>query len=492
VPSDLAGSDPEPSSRGVLARLVDPLRYRPGIALGELTYGERKRSMRKVIVAWCFGTIFFTGITSAPLVGMFRRLGASVFLIGLLAAIPAAMMMLQPLSSWLVMRTGSRKRFFLRVSYPGRLAWIPVVLIGWLFPPSGATIAAMFLLVLVSRFCTEVTSPAWFSWVSDIVPEDERGAFWASRQVWGTVFGALATVCLSWYLGSSPPFERFVVFFCLMAVFGWLDVFIHRGVIGVRIDVPPEQPRIWRMMEEPLRDPRFRPLLIFTLFFSFAHQLGGGMFQLLLLEEIHLSYLEIALYTSGLLGVLTIASSGMWGRLMDNLEEGERIVFYLGAVLVALIAVPWTMIGPRQHVPIALNIAVSGIGWAGYQIALTGLIIAYSPAASRVTYVAVQAAVSGIGYMVGSVVSGALAEAFVGLHGEWGPFKFSPLRILYHVSAAGRLLCLLLLPMIREPSSRPVGVYVRRLLSYNPFDPETWIYVRQKLGPREREGEGDG
>ncbi|HNZ38109.1 MAG TPA: hypothetical protein PKN69_01130, partial [Candidatus Latescibacteria bacterium] len=65
----------------------------------------------------------------------------------------------------------------------------------------------------------------------------------------------------------------------------------------------------------------------------------------------------------------------------------------------------------------------------------------------------------------------------------WGPFILTPLRTLYLISFSGRILALLLLPLIREPASVPLGVYVRQLLSMNPFDRDTYVYIKRKFSP---------
>jgi len=445
--------------------------------------------MRKVTLAWCSGAIFFSAVTSAALVGMFRRLGASTFTIGVLSAIPPAVMLIEPLSSYFVRRATWRKRFFLSTAYPGRIVWIPLVMVGWLLPESRLAIPIMLALVVVYRLSQDISSPAWFAWIMEIVPADERGRFWGSRQSWGTLSGTVAAVLLGRYLGTSPPFEKFVVFFTIAAVCGWLDIFIHRGVHGVAVTpMPPEeQPSLRDVLTQPLRDPRFRPLVIFTFCFALAGQLGGAMFQILLLEEIHLSYFEISLFLSGVVGGLVVVSSRVWGRLMDNLHEGERLVFYACTTLMGLVAFSWSMVPTRAHVPIALVFVVAGIATAGYQISNMNLVIAYSPPEARASYMAVNIAMGGLGSMIGSMISGAAAQAFAGMSAAWGPFILTPVRTLYLVAGTAQILCLPLLVRIRQPDSRPVRRYIGQLFSLNPFDRRTWGYVRRKLGAATRQ-----
>ena len=487
----------EPSSvarPGVISRFAGFFRYTPTLPPEEITYAERKRSMRKVIMAWCFGTVFIDGIGGTPAVGLFRLLGATPAWIGVLAALGSFATLIQPVSSYIIARTGSRKRYFLGVSYPGRLAWLPIVALAFVLPHGRlSTILIMFVFVLISRVSLALSHPAWFSWVSELSPENELGEFWGARQMWGRISGMVALVALNYYLGAEPTLVQFAVFFSILTVFGWLDIFIHRGVTGVKMDMSREErPAFMQMISEPLGDPRFRPLLMFSIFFAFANQLGGGMLHLMFLEEYQLSFFEISLYIPGLLGITWIVGSRLWGRLVDNIREGDRLVFFVCSAGVATHILIFPLIEARQHSLIALTIILGGLSWSGYLVSTTALMIGLSPTHSRPRYVATHMLFFGIGNMAGAVLAGQLAEAFAGISYVLGPFHLTQFRGLYFLSAILRVCCLALLPMIRQPDSRPIGVFARHIFSLNPFQRGTWVYVRRKLtSPVRRESDDE-
>jgi MFS family permease len=455
-------------------------RYTPTVHGNELPDDERRRSLRKVILAWCLGIVFFDGVAGAPMVGMFRSLGASPLWIGLLAALPPVATLVQPLSSYIIARTGSRKRLFLWSAYPGRLMWIPIVLLGYFLPSSGLTIGLLFFLVLVTKLSDSLSGPAWMSWISDLVRENELGRFWGTRQMWASLFSITGAMSLGYYLGTAPPYYKFIIFFTFITLLGWLDVFIHRAVWGVRLEVSPTPPSLRELVKVPLSDPSFRPLALFFGLFSFAVLVGGAMFPLLLIEEFKLSYFEISFFF-GIQAVFMIASSRLWGRLIDNIHDGPRVVFLISASIIALLAPPWTMIGVDQRFLVGLNFALGGIGWGAYQIAFTGLVIGMSSRESRAMYFAVTSVASGLGSAIGAVCAGAIAQHFEGFFFVWGPLKLTQLRMVYLVSGISRLSCLLLLPFIRQPKSLPIGTYVQRILTLNPLQRGTYVYIRGKF-----------
>ena len=463
--------------------LLSYFRYRPTLPAEEITPRDRHDGMQKVILAWVAGSIFFEGIGGTPFVGMFRMLGATPAWIGLLVALPSLASLATPIGSWIIARTGSRKRFFLRFSYTGRAMWLVVIFAGLILPHgSPATLAFLFGCILFGRLSMALTQPAWWSWVSDLIPAEQLGEYWGRRQMWGRVSGVVGLLILNWFLGTDPTYGRFVFYFTIVSLFGLFDIFIHRGVTGVRVEVNREEPpQFHRLFTEPIRDRRFRPLLIFVGCFAFTNQLGGGMLHLMFLEDFRLTYFEIALYMPGLLGIMWIIGSRFWGRLVDNLHDGRRVVFIVCSVVVATHVLIFVFTGPRQHSLIVAALTLGGLSWSGYHIALTALIIGLSPSHARAQYFAAYAVFFGIGDMLGAISAGQLAELFAGLNYQFGPLHITQFRTPYLISAGLRVACLLILVFVREPDSRPMGVFVRRVFSLNPFHRGTWVYVRSKF-----------
>ncbi len=464
-----------------LNRFADYFRYRPTVRQEDLSPEQRASSMRKVIVAWGFGMIYFQAITSAPLVGMFRELGATAFWIGVLAAIPSFAMISQLIGSYITTVTGSRKRLFLRSAYPARLAWAAVVWLALFMEPGMTTVLILLSIILVARVADFMAGPAWFSWASDLIPERERGRFWARRQMVGAVSGMAGMLVLNYFMGDTTPFWKYVVFFTLASVVGFMDVFIHRGASGIVVERD-ERPKGFREMAlGPIRDRQFSPLLVFVLCFSFASNVGGSMFFLMMLEEIHLTYFEISLYVAGLLGTVSALSSPIWGKVVDNFREGARLSYYISCLIVVITAFMWPFIGPRQHLLIAPTVALAGAGWAGLTIAASAVLTGFSPARDRPAYIAMYTVFAGIGATAGGLTGGSLAEHFLGIDRAFGPLILTQFRTVYLIGAFLLGLTLLLLPMIRQPDSLTIGTYARRLFGMNPLARRTYIWMWDRI-----------
>jgi MFS family permease len=458
------------------------LRKQPTVDGKTLGYADRHRSLVKVIVGSGLGMAFWIGTTDAALVGMFRHLGAGPFLIGLLAGITSFSLVLQPVGSWLVARTGSRKRMFVRICLFSRAMWFVIVAGIWLLPPGYGTALTLFGLVLFSRLSEAVASPPWTSWISDLIPDGEQGRFWGRRQMWARGASVVSSLVLNYYLGSDPPMARFIVFFLFLAVCGTVDIWLHRAVHGLILERHETPPSLWQTMRQPLTDPLFRPLLLFGAFFSFGCSLGGAMFHLMMLEEMSLTYFEISIYLAGILGGMTVLSSKLWGRLVDNLAEGPRLVIYATSVAAAIMVFLWPVTPVRGHLLIGVNVLMGGIVWSGWQVAIMALLVATSPQRDRAAYIAMYWVLHGLGGVAGATLSGWLVEAFQGMSYTFGPLILTPIRTVYLLSGIMRgVACVAFLPAVRMPDSRPVGVYIRRIMALSPLSRGTYVYIREKF-----------
>jgi hypothetical protein len=96
-----------------------------------------------------WATIWMVLTTGPFQVGFARQLGARDFHLGLIAALPAAVGLLQLPASLRVERGGSKRRFIGISSLLGRLLWLPIALLPF-FAPKSARLPLFLLLLLGS------------------------------------------------------------------------------------------------------------------------------------------------------------------------------------------------------------------------------------------------------------------------------------------------------------------------------------------------------
>src|SRR3978361_354424 len=105
-------------------------------------------------------------------------LGASNFEIGVLAALPTFTNIFQLLSIWLVGKFNNRRLVAVGCAL---LARIPLLVIGLLTLTATAKVGLLMSFLFFYYAFGSIAGPSWNSWMKDLVPEDQRGSYFARR-----------------------------------------------------------------------------------------------------------------------------------------------------------------------------------------------------------------------------------------------------------------------------------------------------------------------
>ena len=165
---------------------------------------DLRLSLRNVILSICFGMVFFAVINGPSVTGFARQLGANDLVFSLLMALPALGGVAQVFASYLLEKSGNRKRLFLGSLYPQRLIWIAVALVPILVQGGTARIVAAIALICMSGIFGSIGNVAFMSWMGDLVPREIRGRFFGTRSMLSTAVASAAAWSVGWFLDGSP------------------------------------------------------------------------------------------------------------------------------------------------------------------------------------------------------------------------------------------------------------------------------------------------
>jgi MFS family permease len=198
----------------------------------------------------------------------------------------------------------------------------------------------------------------------------------------------------------------------------------------------------------PLRDPSYRRIVIFHLYWLFAIGLGAPFFNAHLLKHMNWNFRGTALL-GVLFSVVSIMTQRFWGKFVDRF--GHRpvlLITILGIVQLPLFYAfcPWHL-----RWPIYLNSLLGGVFWAGFSLAIFNLSMHALPPGGRSGYVAVFAAFSGVTHFAGTTLGGWLASEIAGVSWEvWG-LPVVNYQILFILTTMLRASALILAYRISEP-----------------------------------------
>jgi len=290
---------------------------------------EPARSLRISIIEGNIEGASFAITGGAILTGFALMLGANEFHLGLMSALLALSAIGQMVAAWLIGRVRRRKRLTVGVFLVSRLMWVFLGALWFLPIPPPFKLPVFLGVLFVSNFIVNIGGNTWLSWMTDLVPPEQRGRYWGKRNTINGLFCMAAGYGGSWLLDWMSALhlraEAFALLFGLAAFWSCTAL----TVMSLQWEPPlrGEKPTpILKLFGTPFHDVRFRRVLLFSVLWSAVTSVASPFFGAHMITNLHMSYSTIALY-SVVGGLIAAASQPLWGRLMDR--TGCRPVLFL-------------------------------------------------------------------------------------------------------------------------------------------------------------------
>jgi MFS family permease len=439
------------------------------VEASHLSPAEVRRALLTAAIAWgVFGSAWMAMTSGAPYVTFVRaKLHASTFTYFLLSALPFLTVLLQWPGSYLVERMRARRLLFLLPASAGRLVWLLVAALPWVIPSHRpeVRIGLFMALMVVGAGLGSFSSPAWFSWFAEMVPEHIRGRYLSQRAALSTLTVAWVGLLVPWIIDRNSSFTAFSVLFSIAALLGLADVSLFWWV---REPPMPEHegPR-WGMLSPlltPLRDRPFRGYLLYAFSESFMFGIAGPSFMLMALEFLHLSNFRASLWVSTTPMIFTMVTLPLWGGLCDRF--GARSLVALGTLTSIIYPLAYLAAAPGHYRPFLITAAViGGVFGAAIQSGDLAMLYSLTPRAGRSAYIACVMFASSLGWFFAPTLSGALAQALKPLSWHVAGRTFGNLHVLMAISLVARLLhSAFIIPRLPEQNPRPTRELVRHLV----------------------------
>lgn len=300
--------------------------------------------------------------------------------------------------------------------------------------PEGIRFYALGGLLAVAYLLGNTINPIYNSWLSNVLPAEARGPFTGRRMMYIAVTGMVWLYIASRWLDWRPDMAGFIVVFAVGWVAGILGYVMMSLTPYPRITV--EEPQgFGGVLTTPLRDVRYRALVLFMATWLGAANMGGVFYSVYMLQDLGLSYARVAIYSNITL-LLMVVSYRIWGIFVQR--YGSRPVAQLNIVPYVAVLTMWVFTGPGNYLwLIPLQRALAGVCWSGIEIANSTLLYKLVPAgrenssyfANWMTFVAVGGAG---GSFLGSLMRNAMPETGLDLFG----LHLAPLQVIFALSAA--------------------------------------------------------
>ncbi len=425
-------------------------------------------SMSRVVAGWGFGAAFVNITSGAVYTAFARALGANDFAFGVLAAALPAMSFLQVIAAKLVEHSGKRKRQVLIASLIGRALWTLAAVMPLLaetYPgiiPKRDVLNFVIGCILLAGAFQAFSSPAFMSWMTDLVPSRVRSSFFAHRMQFGTWVALMMTV-ISGLIADN--YSDIKVYSGLLAIAGFCGIFeilvlmrVHEpqnDVVNDGIKVKRKSPSLINTVMVPLRDAPIRKFLLFISLLMVSYGFQGPFLWLYALEYLELPKTLTGLLLSGVPLVAIACTTRFWGDVLRR--YGNRPVIRFASMIIALSSLGWIIARPGAWDVIPIILIFTGSMAGAIELANLNLVTGLSPHVPRSSVAAMLAIASGMSFAIAAWFGGALAEALLWINTsgyDWFGMQVINYHILFLISLALRLFnATFVAPRLQEPEA---------------------------------------
>src|SRR3989338_9143209 len=233
-----------------------------------------------------------TSLSSAFIVPFARAIGANVADIGFLSAFSGIIAPLGNLWGSKLMEKHSRK--WVHVVFTGWIAfvWIPIILLAFLYARSiGVPYLPYALIALYSLFIffSAVKDPPSFSWIGDLVPEEQRGHYFARRNKvigWtGVVIFLIGGIVLYFFEKKPYVLAIYSLVFIASILFRIVSLYQVKHIYCPHFKLHKGYSfSFWSFLK---RYDNFGKFSVFQAAFNFAVMVASPFFAVYMLQELH-------------------------------------------------------------------------------------------------------------------------------------------------------------------------------------------------------------
>lgn len=384
---------------------------------------DHMRTLRVANIDSALAAAFTSLVSGAYIVKFIQFLGGGDFWIGIFAAIPSLIGLLQiPGAIW-----GRSFPFYKRFVSPGgwiwRLLYIPLTAIPFLPIPHSAALFLVLACVSLASVAIQIVSPIYNDWLAEMVPPNSRGWFFSRRNAMQAAVGSVASLAGGLIIDGFHRAGRddlgFAVIFGLGCLFGIISAIYFEKMRDITRENPIKSNLRTgvKAMGNPFRDREFRRTLIFLGFFVIASGFAGNLFGAYAFETLNMSMTALQV-TAICHAAGNIASIRMWGFFGD--KYGNKPVLAILMFGIAATPLPWVFCRPGDDVYNAIILGVghvfAGMCWGGISVCQFNLLLATARNDDRANYIgagmALQSLMGAVAPMLGAALMSVMRPQF--------------------------------------------------------------------------------
>lgn len=424
-------------------------------------------------------------------------MGSSNFVIGLLSSLPGLIGNFFQIFSSRLMEKYSRKKIVFWSVFIQAILWLLVILPGifyFLFNDH-SNLSPVLLVVIYTLLVVvgAIPGPAWSSWMNDIVPENERGRYFANRnKICGIISlscALLAGFILDYFKGTKI-FVAFALFFFISFIGRSISAYMFTKQYEPKFKVQEGYYFSFSQFLRKMFYNNFGRFVLFVSLITFSSAIASPFFAVYLLKNIGLTEIPTGyLYYFIITLVATVTSiifMPAWGKFSDkygNLKTMKISGIFIPLVPLAYLSSYFLPSVSSKIIFLIILEAISGIIWAGFNLAVGNFIYDTVTRQRLGLCVAYFNMLNGLGSFIGAMLGSLLASLNINL------FGLPSLLLVFLVSALMRFfLFVLVSPKVHEVREVPnfdLGEDIRKKLKFFPGLGISEVFTEKSVKPHQ-------
>jgi MFS family permease len=409
----------------------------------ELKHNARRRSIKEGMFAtssFAFGNSYLSPFAIA--------INLSNSMVAMMSSIGGLLGPLTQLFSSRLIEKYPRKKVVLKAVFWESLMWLPLIIIGFLFYRGIIVdvLPMIFLLFFALHLImSNISGPAWFSWMGDIVDEEYRGRWFAKRNLIHGFVSIILAICAAFFLDYFKKLGWTV--FGFMILFGAALFFRLMSWNSFKKQYEPEIRlkkgyyfSFWSFL---LKSPKnnFGRFALFRCTLAFAGTIASPLFVVYILRTLGFNY---SVYISAMMmsSVFSIFLINLWGKFADKYGNYKTIV--ITSFFIPMVPILWTLSTSAAYL-IFIPSIISGLAWSGFHLAAGNFIYDNVGHEKRGLAVSYYNMLLGIGTFLGAGL-GAVLIKYLPMD-----LIFKPIILIFLISGVARILAIAIwLPKLKE------------------------------------------
>lgn len=363
-----------------------------------LTLKDYEISRRIFIREGCTAVGLFSITSGAFLAGFAKYLGATDEFNGLIGAIPTVAGIVQIFSSLLFEKLEHRKFLisllcFLYRTLLGLMIFIPIFI-----QSAAARLFALAAVYAIAYSIAAFITPAASSWIVDLTPEDKRGNYFATKDAYALAFVTILTLVMGrvmdTYRKVNSEYDGFVILGIVVLVLALLNFYFISQVKEPILNRKRTNIKLKDVLLLALKNRGFRKVIILSILWNVALQVGGPFFAVYQVTGLNLSYSYIMIM-GVISSIVRVIIARTWGNLGDR--KSWFFTTKISIAILGMVHILWSLVDIKSAFYLVPILSIfGGIAWSGINLSLFSIQFVYAPEEGRTAYIGTSAALGGV------------------------------------------------------------------------------------------------